>query len=533
VTTLAHSSNSARSSSGTNHRSGPDGPSGGFSGGQPIVLDRSTLQGRLLVPVLVYVGLLIAVVSSLGAPLIPTLATDYGVSLGTAQWSLTVTLLVGAVTSPIVGRLGDGPRRLHVLLASLGVLVAGSVLAALPINAFVLLILGRAMQGIGLALLPLAMGVARDHLEPARARSTLATLSVTAVVGVGLGYPITGLIAEHLNFRAGFWMAAILGVIAMVLVGFVVPTSMHRSAQSFDFPGAVLLGLGLAGVLLTVSEGNEWGWTSVGLLGLAGISVVVLAVWIWHELRAHLPLVDLRLMRHRTVLTANVTGILAGVGMYMLMSMVIRFVQTPTSLDYGLGASVVVGGLVLLPLSAFSFLASKFANYATKWVSPNRLLPFGALAFALSLALFATSRGHLWEIFVVMGIGGIGMGCSFAVMPRLIVSSIPAEETSSALALNQVLRTVGYSIGSALAATILTAHTAANVEFPANDGYTVGAIVAIALCLLTAVVSWVLPSRGAKAVALNAEQELSVEENVDAGIAGVVAFEPDNDPAAR
>ncbi|MCW2523028.1 MAG: Major facilitator superfamily 1, partial [Frankiales bacterium] len=181
-------------------------------------------------------------------------------------------------------------------------------------------------------------------------------------------------------------------------------------------------------------------------------------------------------------------------------------------------------------LSVFSFLASRFATWIGQWISPNRLLPIGALAFALALALFATSRGHLWEIFVEMGIGGIGMGLSFAVMPRLIVSSIPAEETSSALALNQVLRTIGYSVGSALAATILTAHTAAGAEFPANNGYTVGAVVAITLCVLTAVVSWALPARAGRATAgLNAEQRLSVEENVDAGIAGVLAFEPDND----
>ena len=136
----------------------------------PSIADPSTWRGRALVPVLVYIGLLVAVVSSLGAPLIPTIAADYGVSLGTAQWSLTITLLVGAVSSPAIGRLGDGPRRLHVLLAALAVLVAGSVLAALPTDVFALLLAGRAMQGVGLALLPLAMSMARDHLEPERPR---------------------------------------------------------------------------------------------------------------------------------------------------------------------------------------------------------------------------------------------------------------------------------------------------------------------------------------------------------------------------
>ncbi|MDX6206535.1 MAG: hypothetical protein QOF39_2592, partial [Frankiales bacterium] len=181
------------------------------------VVDPGTWRGRALVPVLVYVGMLVAVVSSLGSPLVPTIAHDYGISLGNAQWSLTLTLLVGAIISPTVGRLGDGPHRLQVLVGSLGIVSVGSALAALPGLGFAFLLIGRGMQGVGLALLPLAMSVARDHLDPDRSRSTLAVLSVTAVVGVGLGYPITGLIAEHLSFHAGFWLAAVLSLVAMVL----------------------------------------------------------------------------------------------------------------------------------------------------------------------------------------------------------------------------------------------------------------------------------------------------------------------------
>ncbi len=494
----------------------------------PIGVDPDTWRGRALVPVLVFVGLLVAVVSSLGSPLIPTIASDYGVSLGAAQWSLTITLLVGAVSAPVVGRLGDGPRRLHVLLVALGALVVGSVLAALPTKIFVLLLIGRALQGIGLALLPLAMSVARDHLDPTRARSTLATLSVTAVVGVGLGYPLTGVIAEHLDFHAGFWMAAILGSVAMVLAAVVVPTSAHRPGQTFDLPGALLLGIGLAGLLVGISEGEEWGWTSPRLIGVIAASVLAIAVWIWHELSTKAALVDLRLMKHRTVLTSNVTGILAGVGMYMFMSMVIRYVQTPASTGYGLGASVVIAGLALLPLSAASFLASKIVVRINAWIRPERLLPLGSVAFAAALLIFATNRDHLWEIFLVMGIAGIGIGSSFAVMPRMIVTAVPASETSSALALNQVLRTVGFSIGSALSATILTAHTAAGNEFPDNSGYTVGAVVAISLCLLTALVSFVLPMRRLQAPErVGIDDELLIEESTDAAIAGTIAYAPD------
>jgi MFS family permease len=499
----------------------------------PVLADPSTWRGRALAPVLVYVGLLVAVISSLGAPLVPTIADDYDVALGTAQWSLTITLLVGALTTPVVGRLADGPRRLHVLIAALAVMAGGSALAALPTGIFALLLTGRAMQGVGLALLPLVMGVARDHFEPGRARSVLATLSVTAVVGIGLGYPLTGVIAEHLDFHMAFWLAAVLGLIALILAALVVPTSMHRRSEKFDVVGAVLLGLGLAGLLVGMSEGESWGWGSARLLVLAATSLLVLAGWVWHQLHQSRPLIDLRLMRHRTVLTANVAGIIAGVGMYMLMSMIIRYVETPTSTGYGLGTSVLVGSLVLLPMSIASYFSSKLATRLGRWLTPGKILPLGLLGFIVSLALFAISRGELWEIFVIMGVAGVGMGCSFAVMPRMIVSATAPEETGSALAMNQVLRTVGYSIGSALSATILTAHTTSPSRFPVDRGYTVGAIVGISLCVLAAVVAVALQVGDvAPAPVAEPDEQLAVDESVESSIAGVPAFEPDEPRAS-
>ena len=250
-----------------------------------------------------------------------------------------------------------------------------------------------------------------------------------------------------------------------------------------------------AGLLVSISEGESWGWSSARLVVFAAASVVVLAGWTWHQLRTTRPLIDLRLMRNRTVLTANFAGIIAGIGMYMLMSMIIRFVETPTTTGYGLGTSVLVGSLVLLPLSIASYFSSKLATYLGRWLPPGKILPLGLLGFIVALALFATHRDQLWEIFVVMGIAGVGMGCSFAVMPRMIVSVVAPEETGSALAINQVLRTVGYSIGSALSATILTAHTAASSRFPTNSGYTVGAIVAIGLVAVAGIGAVVLQAR--------------------------------------
>ena len=142
---------------------------------------------RALVAVLIFVGTVVAVISSLGAPLVPAIAAPVGASLPDAQWSLTITLLVGAVATPVVGRLGDGPaparggarrpRRWS---------TAGGVLAALPLG-LEWLIVGRGLQGVGLGLTPVAIATARDALTGERSRSTVAALSVTVAAGVGFG----------------------------------------------------------------------------------------------------------------------------------------------------------------------------------------------------------------------------------------------------------------------------------------------------------------------------------------------------------
>src|ERR1700722_2601450 len=149
---------------------------GHLAAGSPPGAKPGSWRLRVLVPTLVLSGSLMAVVSSLGAPLIPTIAHADGVSLSTAGWLLTITLMTGALATPVMGRLADGPRQREVILSALGAVVAGCVLAAIS-DGFILLLVGRALQGIGLGLLPVAMAIARRNLPLDKAQRTIATLS--------------------------------------------------------------------------------------------------------------------------------------------------------------------------------------------------------------------------------------------------------------------------------------------------------------------------------------------------------------------
>ncbi|SFO72475.1 Major Facilitator Superfamily protein [Geodermatophilus dictyosporus] len=443
---------------------------------------------RALVATLVFVGTVVAVISSLGAPLVPAVAAATGAALPDAQWSLTVTLLVGAVATPVVGRLGDGPHRRRVVLAVLAVVTLGGVLAALPLG-LGWLVAGRALQGVGLGLTPLAIATAREALAGERSRATIAALSVTVVTGVGLGYPLAGLVAEAGGVGAAFWAGAAVSAAALAAAAAVLPAPAAAPRRRLDVVGAVLLGAGLGGLLLALGEAETWGPASPRLWALAAAALAALALWVAWELRTPEPLVDLRLARGRVALTAHSAALLVGLSNYLLLAAVPVIAQAPPAEGAGFGTSIVVAGLALLPFSAASVVGGRLARVVADRAGQARVLPLAALAQGAAFVLFALLRTDLWHLFAVMAVAGLGVGAAFAALPALVVAAVPPAETGSATSLNQVLRYVGFSVGSALTATVLAAATPAGGGSPAAGGYTVLAVAGVGVCLLTAVVT--------------------------------------------
>lgn len=443
-----------------------------------------------------FIGLVVAVLSSLGAPLVPDLASLYRVPLSTAQWTLTIAFLVSAVATPVMGRVGDGPHRRGMVLGGLAVVCLGGVLAALPAS-FPVLLAGRALQGVGLGLTPLAIATARGALPPDRAAPAVSILSITTVAGVGLGYPLTGLIVQLAGIHAAFWFGAAMSAVAVVVAVRVVPPAADAAPTRLDLIGAALLAGTLGCLLLAISEGPQRGWTSLVVVSLLVAALVLGWVWVVFEGRSAHPLVQLSSLRDRAVLTADVTAVLAGVGMYLLLSLVTRYMQTPPAAGYGLGSSVLVTGLVLIPFSATSLLARRVAARLLKHLTAARVLALSCVPALASVLILAFDRAGLLQLLIVMGVAGLGVGCVFAVMPGLIVNAVPAGQTGSAISFNQVLRLIGYATGSALSAVILQAFTPRSSALPTDRGYTTAALVAGLLWVLTGVGVLLLPGWGA------------------------------------
>jgi MFS family permease len=401
----------------------------------------------------------------------------------------------------------------------------GSVLAAVS-PTFLVLVIGRGLQGVGLGLIPVTMAIARSHLPPARAARVIALLAVTVATGVGLGYPITSLLAQVFDYHASFWFGALMAAGAIAVVWVVVPRTTNAEARPFDVVGALSLSVAVVGLLVVLSEGGAWGWTSARALGVIGVSSVVLAGWVLHELRVPDPLIDVRQVRIRPVLMADVSGFLLGTAMYLFLPVIVEFVQVPTSTGYGFGASILVSGLMLVPLSIGTFVSSRLIETFTRRFGARLMIPFGAMVFALAALSFALWHASLWQAYVAVGLAGIGMGFSWAAMPGFIIRSVPPSETGSATGFYQVIRSIGLSVGSAFAAAILAAYTHPGEQLPTVEGFKVALLIASGLCATTAIISYAL-SGGSQPLAAGRteieEEEIEeiMAENAELGSSGV------------
>lgn len=399
-----------------------------------------------------------AIVSSLGAPLIPEIADTYDVRLSLAQWALTSTLIAGAVATPIVGRWGNGQLRRPVLLGGLGAVLAGTLLAALPLG-FAALLTGRTLQGVGLALVPLALAAARDVWSGPALVSRLSTLSVTTVAGAGVGYPATSLVAGVFGVSGAYWFGAGLVAITLELARRHLPGGGGETPPRLDLPGIVLLSSGTLTLLLAVTQGAHWGWRSPETLLVAAGGAALLLIWVAWTLvvlrRGGVPLVDLSLALRPGVAGPNLVTFSLGAGMYGLLSLVVIVVQSDPDNGFGLGDGVAIAGLILVPYSLTSVAGSRLATRVARRWNTGLLLPTGCLVFSVAMGLLAFAHTHLWQVLVVMAIGGLGSGFTFSSLPNLIVPHVPAAETGSALAFNQLLRYLGFSAGSAASVTVL------------------------------------------------------------------------------
>jgi MFS family permease len=441
-----------------------------------------------LVPVLAFAGIIVAVLQTLLVPVIADLPEHLDTTPGNAAWVLTSTLLSGAVATPIMGRLGDlyGKRRL--LISSLLVMVVGSLVSAFTSD-FLIMIVGRTLQGFAMGAVPLGIGLMRDLLPPEKLASRMALMSSSMGVGGGLAIPAAALVAQYADWHTLFYGAGGLGLLAIVLTLSVVPESPVRAEGRFDLPGALGLSAGLILLLLPITKGSSWGWSSGTTLGLFAAAVLVLILWAAVELRTRTPLVDLRTSARRQVLATNLVAAMVGFAFYVITLVMPQLLQLPIATGYGLGLSIVTTGVYMAPLGLTIMCMSFVYGRLSAKLGPATTLAIGLVVIAIGYAAGIGLLGAAWQTVVTSVVVGAGVGLAYAALPALIVGAVDASETGAANGLNTLMRYIGMTVSSAVVGTVLaaTSRTVGGVEVPTINGFRISFMVATAAAAIAVV----------------------------------------------
>ncbi|WP_327241852.1 MFS transporter [Streptomyces sp. NBC_01320] len=243
------------------------------------------LRAVLMLVVLSLAGTAVAMNQSIMLPLLSDLPRLLDTSAASASWLVTATLLAGALATPNISRLADMFGKRRMVLVSLAAMVAGSLIGALA-DSLAPMLVARALQGTGMALVPVGIAIMRDMLPRHHVPLGVALMSATMAVGAGVGMPLFGLVAARMDWHALFWITGGLGAAVLVAIALVVDESPIRTAGRFDYLGAILLSVALSALLLALSKGGSWGWASRPTLLSALCGLLVLALWVPQQLRA-------------------------------------------------------------------------------------------------------------------------------------------------------------------------------------------------------------------------------------------------------
>ncbi len=401
---------------------------------------------------------------------LPLIAASFGVELTAVQWVVTAYLLVISSLLPLFGKIGDMYGRRRIYLLGFVIFTIGSLLCSLA-NSIWLLVAARVLQAIGASMLmsnsPAIVSVTFPGKERGRVLGMNGTVvALAAMAGPSLGGILVGLF----NWQWIFYINLPIGIIAYLLGYYILPKEEQHSSGTFDFMGAALFAVGMTGLLVVLSQGEEWGWNSLAILITTIVSIIILSIFVWNEGRATHPMIDLTLFKRWPFSAGNVSGLLSFMAMYsssMLMPFYLHSVMllTPTQI-----------GLAITPFPLLMAVAAPVSGYLSERVSPVILTTSGLGILASGLVYLSTlnAQSVIWQVIIGQAVMGIGNGMFQSPNNNSVLSSVPVSKVGLASGISAFMRNVGMVSGTAVAVSVFESkrqQELANVAILNNDAY--------------------------------------------------------------
>jgi EmrB/QacA subfamily drug resistance transporter len=383
-------------------------------------------------------------------------------SRATLTWVITGYSIVFGSLLVTAGRTADRLGRRRVFFAGLAVFTVGSALCGLA-PTVALLVAGRLVQGCGAAaMLPSSLGLLLGAFPDERRSQVVAMWGGIGALAVATGPSLGAVLVSEGGWRWAFYVNLPVGALAWLLGRRVLAESAKTGSHAApDYPGVALLSSGLAALVLGVSEGSSWGWSSARVVACLVASVALGAAFLRRSACHAEPVLDLTLFSSRSFSVANAGTLLYAMGFFAMLLGNILFLTSVW--HYSIlraGLSVTPGPLVV---AAVSGPAGRLASR----IGFRPVLLIGSSVFAGGLALYALRVGlepaYLTRWLPATLATGLGIGLTFPVLSAAAVSELHPERFAVGSAVNQTARQVGGALGVALLVVLLgTAHTPAS-----------------------------------------------------------------------
>jgi EmrB/QacA subfamily drug resistance transporter len=462
---------------------------------------------RWLALLVVASGMMLSVVNvSIVNIALPTMAADLGVDVPSISWVVTGFLVTQATLIAVAGRAGDLYGRRRVFVAGVLVLCAGSVLCALAPSA-PFLVAFRIVQAVGAcAMAPTAYAYAAELFGPRERGVALGVMGGVLGMAPVLSLNIAGVLVGTLGWRSVFWFTPIMGAVVLAGAALVLVESRPQGAdRRFDLPGAALAAAGLFAVLVALSRGGAWGWTSGPTVAAFAVGAAALALFARHELRTDGPMIDLRLLRRRALATANLAAMASSAALFGTL------ILLPFYLTAVLGFAPVQLAIGITPIAASFMLVAPLAGRAIAPVGSERLATIGfavAACGAVAMALAAGAQSYAAMLPGIIAFG-VGLAASSSSITMTAIDGVPAVRLGVASALPNISRYIGGALGAAVLGAVLHANLPAAVEDALGrvdadgrglvaDGFRSALLIAAAFLLVAAIAASRMPRLGAR-----------------------------------
>ncbi|WP_434614308.1 MFS transporter [Arthrobacter sp. A5] len=390
---------------------------------------------------------------------LPTLINEFKVDANTVAWVVTAYLLVSASAGVMGGRFGDMYGRRKVLVIVLAIASLGSLISLLG-GSLGMIILGRAIQGTAGAVMGLAFGLAREHLEAKRVPVGVSMIGASALIAGAGGALIAGFMIDAYSWHGIFAFAAVLALLAAIAVYFVIPRdNVAPTREKPDYLGSLLLPIAVSAILLALSFSSRTGFASAQFLGLIVLGLGVIALWIWWELRVESPIVNLRMFKNRQIALVMTATLLAAIGPIGGLAVPTQMVlQYPTGLGFGLGFTAASAGILSGVTALLGYFFSPLGGRLAYRYGARSVFIGGLLLMTLVLPVILLTLGNSMMFIVALALNGIGISLTYGALPNVLIEAIPETHTSETAGANTMVRNVGQSTATAIGAYILASH---------------------------------------------------------------------------